>query len=114
MTTRVALAVLERIRQPEFLENVRHANELFAQHTQRLCTKHEVTFKGIGLLLGLQLPSRVLVDKVVAECFARKVLVVSAAGNVLRLVPPLNVTGEEIAFGCEVLEEVVGSVAGTP
>jgi acetylornithine/N-succinyldiaminopimelate aminotransferase len=50
--------------------------------------------RGTGLLLGLKVkPPQ---GEVIAACIEEKLLTVGAGDNVVRLLPPLNVTEEEI------------------
>ena len=51
--------------------------------------------RGSGLMIGLKM--RPPVGDVVKACLAERLLVVSAGENVLRLLPPLNATEEELA-----------------
>jgi acetylornithine/N-succinyldiaminopimelate aminotransferase len=44
---------------------------------------------------------------VVAECLKRRVLINATHGTVIRLLPALNITDEQIAEGLAVLEEVL-------
>jgi acetylornithine/succinyldiaminopimelate/putrescine aminotransferase len=44
---------------------------------------------------------------VVAECLKRKLLVNSTHGTVVRLLPALNITDEQMAEGLSVLEDVL-------
>ena len=50
--------------------------------------------RGQGLLLGLKLKAPL--GDVVNACFDEKLLTVVAGDNVMRLIPPLNVTDEEL------------------
>jgi acetylornithine aminotransferase len=64
---------------------------------------------GLGLLVGVQLD--VMAGKVVEAARAAGVLVITAGkGDVIRLVPPLVATDEEIDKVCEVLAKVVNEV----
>lgn len=60
-----------------------------------------VTIRGKGLMIGVELsvPARPVVDKM----FEQKVLCNAAGGNVLRIVPPLIITQQEIEQVVEVL-----------
>ena len=65
--------------------------------------------RGLGPMMALELreQSPELAQKVVAAAFERGLLLLSCGlyGNVLRLLPPLNVTDEELARGLDLLEE---------
>jgi len=65
--------------------------------------------RGLGPMLALELreQSPDLAQSVVAAAFERGLLLLSCGlyGNVLRLLPPLNITDEELGRGLDLLEE---------
>jgi acetylornithine aminotransferase len=70
---------------------------------------HVKEVRGLGLLVGVQLDE--MAGKVVEAARAAGVLVITAGkGDVIRLVPPLVATDEEIDQVCEVLAGVVNAV----
>ena len=68
-----------------------------------------VELRGEGLLLGMRavVPNGELVDALRAE----KLLTIAAGDNVVRLLPPLNITDEEIAEAVLRLDRAAGSLA---
>ena len=52
------------------------------------------TRRGKGLMQGLVLTKSV--GEVIKKCMAKGLIVISAGGNVLRLVPPLVITEEHV------------------
>jgi acetylornithine/N-succinyldiaminopimelate aminotransferase len=94
----VACAVLEAVLEPRFLERVRDKSLRFKQMLAAL--KDEFPYiveevRGSGLLIGLKLKPPA--GEVGNACIAERLLTVGAGDNVLRLLPPLNVTEEELA-----------------
>lgn len=66
--------------------------------------------RGLGLLVGVQLD--IMGGPVVDAARAAGVLIITAGkGDVLRLVPPLTVTEEEIEHCCKVLGKVLADAA---
>ena len=61
--------------------------------------------KGKGLMLGLALD--VPVADVVNKAIEKGLLVISAGGNVLRMLPPLIINKEDVDFAISVLEEIL-------
>ncbi|WP_079424174.1 aspartate aminotransferase family protein [Clostridium oryzae] len=61
--------------------------------------------KGMGLLLGIKLS--IPTDVVIGSCIEKGLLVIPAAGNVIRLLPPLNVSTEDIDAAIKILEEAI-------
>ena len=107
----VANAVLDVVLEPGFLERVRDAGLRFKQ---KLAGLHDANprvieeVRGEGLLLGLKcgVANRDLVKALMAE----KLLSVPAADNVVRLLPPLIVTDDEIDEACGRLERACGTL----
>ena len=65
--------------------------------------------RGLGLLLAITLAEDVSAD-VVVECRERGLLANNVRPNAVRLMPPLNVTDEEIDRACQIFEEAVAAV----
>jgi len=100
---RFGYLVIERVRQA----GLRFKQKLAAIHDAHPGVIAEV--RGEGLLLGLKcgVPNKVLVAALAGE----KMLAVPAADNVVRLLPPLIVSDEEIDEACARLERACGTVA---
>jgi acetylornithine/N-succinyldiaminopimelate aminotransferase len=88
-------AVLDVVLEPGFLDRTRQAALLFRQRLAELKDHHPsiAEIRGDGLLLGLRLnvPNNLMVDAARAE----NLLVVAAGDNVVRLLPPLNITDQD-------------------
>jgi acetylornithine/N-succinyldiaminopimelate aminotransferase len=94
----VGNAVLDAVLEPGFLERVRDMALRFKQKLAALKDEYPDIIdevRGSGLLTGLKL--RPPLGDAGNACIAEKLLTVGAADNVLRLLPPLNVTEEELA-----------------
>jgi 4-aminobutyrate aminotransferase len=68
--------------------------------------------RGKGLLIGVQFDSGATAAAVEHAAFQRGLMVLTAGDDVIRMSPPLVVTGLEIATGCRVFSEAVAAVAG--
>jgi acetylornithine/N-succinyldiaminopimelate aminotransferase len=91
-------AVLDVVLMPGFLERVRKNALLFKQRLAEIKDRHAsivAEVRGEGLLIGLRtlVPNGEVVDALRAQ----KLLTVAAGDNVVRLLPPLIVSEEEIA-----------------
>lgn len=84
----VACAVIRHIAQPDFLEGVREREAHLRARLPEALGSHLREVRGRGLLLGLRFdqPAR----DVVGAAFEEGLLVVPAADDVVRLLPPLN------------------------
>ena len=94
----VGNAVMQIVAEPAFLEGVRARAGLFRQKLEGLVAAHPDVFeavRGSGLMLGLK--CKVPNMDVVNAAYTQLLCTVPAADNVVRLLPPLNITEEEIA-----------------
>ena len=93
----VANAVLDVVLEPGFMERVSRLGLTLKQKLAGLVDSHPEVFetiRGEGLMLGIK--CRVAPADVVAAARDRQLLTVGAGDNVLRLLPPMIVTEEEI------------------
>ena len=103
----VALDVLRTIADPDFLAGVRTKGEWLGARLNRLAagTPRVREARGRGLMWGLELNE--VAAPVVAAARERHLLVLTAGPTVIRIVPPLTITHEELERGVTILEEVL-------
>jgi len=103
----VALDVLRTISDPDFLTAVRAKGEWLGTRLNHLAaaTSRVREARGRGLMWGLELNE--LAAPVVAAARERHLLVLTAGPTVIRIVPPLTITREELERGVTILEEVL-------
>lgn len=98
-----ALEVLARVTTPEFLQQV---TEKGAYLRQKLLVMQGVAaVRGKGMMLGIVL-EKDNAKQVASACVAQGLLVLTAK-NLVRLLPPLTITYEEIDRGLAILEQVI-------
>ncbi|QFT79580.1 Acetylornithine aminotransferase [Roseovarius sp. THAF27] len=93
----VGCAVMDIVADAGFLAEVNRKAGLFRQKLEGLVAAHPDVFKGVrgsGLMLGLECVATN--TDVVAAGYEAEVAVVPAAENVVRLLPPLIITDDEI------------------
>ena len=108
----VGNAVLDTVLEPGFLEAVRQKSLRMKQAlaaVQDRHPRHVAEVRGQGLLTGVKL--NVPMADVVKAAIAENLLVAGAGGNVVRMLPPLNVADEEISEGAERLSRALDRVA---
>jgi acetylornithine/N-succinyldiaminopimelate aminotransferase len=93
-------ATLDVMLEPGFFERVQHIALLLKQRLAEIKDRYPALIsevRGEGLLLGLRavIPAGELVDALRGE----KMLTVGAGDNVMRLLPPLIISEQEIAEG---------------
>tara|TARA_Y100000591_G_scaffold329227_1_gene357367 strand:- start:3906 stop:5096 length:1191 start_codon:yes stop_codon:yes gene_type:complete len=103
----VGNAVLDEIFKKGFLKDVRKKGEYFKSKLIILKKNYPniiLEIRGIGLLLGLKI--KVNQSKFIDKLEQNKLLVVKAAENVIRLLPPLNVKKSEIDLAINIINKV--------
>ena len=94
----VGCAVMDIVSTPEFLETVNARAGFLRQKLEGLVAAHPDVFegvRGVGLMLGLK--CKVAPFDMVKAGYGCGVITVPAADNVVRLLPPLNISEDEIA-----------------
>ncbi len=91
------LSVVEQIAQPALLKNVEERSAELRAGLSKLAEKYAsiLAVRGEGLILGLALDENLPVGNVITAAREEKLMVLSAKGNVLRMLPPLNVSANE-------------------
>jgi len=109
LACRAALATIETIEEDGLLDRAIQIGNRFAEHFAGLRSKvpflKEVRAKGcmIGLELGIEGAG------IVNKCLERRLLINCTHSTVIRLLPAMNLTDEQIDEGCGILEEVLTS-----
>ncbi len=101
----VGLKVMEIVAEPAFLEQISEKAGFFRQKLEGLVAQHPDVFeevRGAGLMLGLK--CAVANTDLVQAGYDEHVLTVPAADNVVRLLPPLNISKEDIATAIAALD----------
>ena len=104
------LAVVTEILKPELLANVNARSAQLKEGLQKLVDKYSFLkeVRGAGLVLGIA--SEKPVADIIAAARAEKLIVLSAKGNVLRMLPPLNINEAEVAEGLAKLDTALSKV----
>ena len=103
----VGNAVMDVMFKKDFLKNVSKNGKYFINQLDKIKNKYPKVIKevrGKGLLIGLCL--HVNQAKFIQKLLDNNLLTVRAAENVVRLLPPLNVTKSEINLGLKIIEKV--------
>jgi acetylornithine/N-succinyldiaminopimelate aminotransferase len=109
-----ANAVLDVMLEPGFLDRVRRTGLFFKQRLAEIKDRYPSVVsevRGEGLLVGVRasMPAGELVDALRAE----KMIAVAAGDNVVRLLPPLIISEQEIAEGIQRLDRACARLLRT-
>ncbi|SHJ31469.1 acetylornithine aminotransferase apoenzyme [Shimia gijangensis] len=108
----VGCAVMDTVATPEFIADVNRKAGLFRQKLEGLVASYPDLFeevRGTGLMLGLKCyaPN----TDVVNAAYDAELITVPAADNVVRILPPLNITDDEISEAVSRLDNAAAQVA---
>jgi 4-aminobutyrate aminotransferase / (S)-3-amino-2-methylpropionate transaminase / 5-aminovalerate transaminase len=113
-----ALAVLEELTAPDFAERARHVGELLHARLDEIAARQPLVgeVRGLGPMLALELrePTPDAAKATTTAAFEKGLLLLACGlyGNVIRLLPPLTATDEELERGLGLLEEALGDAGG--
>jgi acetylornithine/N-succinyldiaminopimelate aminotransferase len=108
-----ALAVLDRITAPGFIEDVAKKGAYLVRGLRKLSRQHPQTVKevrGLGLMIGVELHGAA--GEVIKALREAGILAVKAGDSVLRLLPPLTIKRSEIKVLLEALDAALGRGLG--
>jgi len=106
--TSVANVVVNRISDPAFLAHVQEVGAYFKERLEALNNPHIVEVRGRGLMLGVQLDMPA--GPVVQAGYRHGLLLLNAGADVLRLVPPLIISKDEVDIAIDRLAAVLDEV----
>ena len=104
-------AVMDIVSDDAFLAEVNRKASLLRQKLEGLVASYPDVFdsvRGLGLMLGLK--CKATNTDVVAAGYAQNLLTVPAADNVIRLLPPLNISDEDIDNAVQKLDAAAAHV----
>lgn len=105
--------VVDQVSDKDFLHQVEFASTKFTHGLEKIKESNPnkvAGVKGRGLLLGLQLHEDVDANAIIQKCREYGLLVITAGGNVIRLVPALNIPEEVIDQGLTILAKAIAEV----
>ena len=104
----VALKILEVIEKENLLEQVVEKGNWMREKLEALKHPSLVRVKGRGLMIGVEFKEET--KPLVAKMLEKGVLANATAGNILRIVPPLNTPYEDLEQVMRVIEESIHEV----
>lgn len=107
----VGCAVLDIVSEPDFLGAVIHKGRFLRQKLEGLVAAHPDVFqsaRGSGLMLGIVCKAPNI--DIINAGYARNLLTIPAADNVIRLLPPLNISEDDLSEGITRLGQAAADV----
>ena len=107
IAARAGIAAIEMIEQDGLLQRATELGEAFRERftplQAELATISEIRI--CGLMIGIELS--IDATPVVQLCMDRGLLINCTQGNVIRLLPAMNLTDEQLTTGCDILISVL-------
>ena len=105
-----ALETLHIMKEAGFLEEVRSKSDILLEQLQLAFQNHPKisAVRGLGMMIGIE--TSVSLSKVVEAARQKGLIILTAGENVIRLLPPLTISREEIQQGIAILKEVFSQV----
>jgi 4-aminobutyrate aminotransferase/(S)-3-amino-2-methylpropionate transaminase len=109
-----ALAVLDELTAPGFAERAEHVGSVLRARLEEIAARQPLVgeVRGLGPMLALELrePTPDAAKATTAAAFGKGLLLLACGldGNVIRLLPPLTASDEELERGLGLLEESLG------
>ena len=104
-TTHVACTVVDRVAQPSFLADVKEKGQYLMELLAELNSPHILEIRGAGLIVGIELD--IEANPIVEKGYEAGMLLLSAGEKVVRFVPPLTISKEELALAVSKLGAIL-------
>ncbi len=103
-----ANAVLDEIIDRDLFLNVKENGKYLMERLKGLRCPNIKDIRGLGLMIGAEFD--IEVKDIIQKCLDKGLLIIGAGKNVLRFVPPLIITKDEIDEGIAILGEVLSAL----
>ncbi len=110
LVCKAALGVIKAIYAEHIMKNVKTQGPYLMEKLNALKSKYAVIrdVRGLGLMIGVELTGEGAF--IVKECFNRGLIINCTQGNVLRIMPALNVTRRQINRAVHILDNSIQAV----
>ena len=105
-----ALEILHIMKGAGFLEEVRSKSAILMEQLQLAFQNHPKisAVRGLGMMIGIE--TSISLSRLVKAARQKGLIILTAGENVIRLLPPLTISREEIQQGIAILKEVFSQV----
>ncbi|MDO8886114.1 acetylornithine transaminase [Candidatus Oleimmundimicrobium sp.] len=102
-----ALAALKIIEDEELVENSEKMGEIILEKLQKMSKKIPIKeIRGKGLMIGIELEQE-MAKEVVSKCLNDGLIVNNIGSKIIRLLPPLCITKDEVNMAMKILEKAL-------
>ena len=105
--TTAAKVILSELKEGALLEHVRHVSSILKDGLDNLKAKYPsiIDVRGMGLMMAIEMSEPV--GWVISEAMNRGLMLVGSGTHVIRFVPPLTITDEEIDIMIGILDTIL-------
>ena len=109
LACKVAITVIDTMQQQNLLAHINDVGAFFRAELQTLATRHDcvVDVRGTGLMLGLELNSADLAQRVAAQMMERRIIINRTSETVLRFLPPYILERKHVEIAINALDELL-------
>lgn len=102
-----AKAVLKALIEGDLLKNVEDTGEYLQSELEKLKSKYNSIkgVRGCGLMIGLEF--EIEVKEILNKCLAQGLLLIAAGANIIRFVPPLIISKNNVDEAISILNEIL-------
>ena len=118
-----AIATLDVMKSERLMANARLQGGRALRRLREMQERYEIVgdVRGMGLLIGIEIVRSkrtkergdAEAKQIMDRCFTNGLLTIMAGRNVIRLIPPLTTSNEEMDEGLDILEEAISTVDKT-
>ena len=108
-----AFEILNTIKNKELLSSVKELGHYFKEKLNQIQSEYTDLVSGVrgkGLIVGIEFSSAEKAKKTIDKTISEGLLTIHTAGNVMRILPPLNTNREEIDFALEIINKSLKEV----
>lgn len=97
---------------PDFQNHVQHISQVLYEQLDEIAVRTDGIVRGRGLLTGLMYADPAHASDIAAECYAQGLLVETSGpeDEVVKIMPPLNISEEDLREGLNILGEAAAKV----
>jgi acetylornithine aminotransferase/acetylornithine/N-succinyldiaminopimelate aminotransferase len=105
----VATAVIDTIQREDILAHVAEVGRFFSAELQKLASSHDciTDVRGLGLMLGLELNSTDLAQRVATQLMERRIIINRTSETVLRFLPPYILEKHHVKEAINALDDIL-------
>ena len=101
---------IDAIREHDLLTNATEKGRALRERLRDGCPDAVVDVRGLGLMVGVEMPSPETRDDVIEACLRRGLMTLGCGRSTLRLLPPLDVRDREIEMGATIVAAAADAV----